>query len=138
MGPSAVVVTGVFLGVGGFLAYLVGVGALAETRRLHGAGVTVWALVKQRPSARADAGGATGPLLQFSTEDGVVVEVFAPVPSNRSHPMADGERLRVVYDPADPRTVLVLGRERRGLDRAFVVLGAGLVLAALVLLISAA
>ena len=138
MGLSAVVVTGVFLGLGGFVAYLVGVGALAETRRLHRDGATAWALVKQRPVARGNVGGVPGPLLQFTTRDGAEMEVFAPVPSNRSHPMADGERVRVAYDPADPRTVLVLGRERRSIDYVFAGLGAGLLLAALVLLISAA
>ena len=138
MGLSAVVVTGVFLGLGGFVAYLVGVGALAETRRLHRDGVTAWALVKQRPTVRGDTNGVPGPLLQFTTEDGGVMEVFAPVPSSRSHPMADGERVRVAYDPADPRKVLVVGRERRSVDYVFAGLGLSLVLAALVLLISAA
>ena len=138
MGLSAVIVTGVFLGLGGFVAYLAGVGALAETRRLHRVGVSAWALVRQQRVARGDPGGVPGPLLQFTTEDGAVMEVFAPVPSSRSHPMVDGERVRVAYDPADPRTVLVLGRERRTIDYAFALLGAVLVLAALALLVSAA
>ena len=138
MGLSAVVVTGVFLGFGGFVAYLVGVGALAETRRLRRDGVTAWALVEQPRTVPGGANGVPGPLLRFTTEDGAVMEVFAPVPSSRSHPMADGERVRVAYDPADPRKVLVLGRERRSIDYVFAGLGIGLVLAALVLLISAA
>ncbi|MFC1412622.1 DUF3592 domain-containing protein [Streptacidiphilus sp. N1-12] len=138
MGTSAVIVTGVFLGFGGLVAYLVGVGALAETRRLRRDGVPAWAQVMRHPAAFDEVNGVPGPLLQFTTRDGAVVEVFAPVPSGRSRPLAAGERVRVAYDPADPRQVLVLGRERRGIDFAFAGLGVGLALAALVLLISAA
>jgi hypothetical protein len=138
MGRSAGVVVAAFLALGGLAAYLVGVGSLAETRRLHRVGVLVWALVKSRPAVRGDTTGASAPLLQFSTEQGAVLEVFSPVPSSRSRPLVDGAMVRIAYDPADPRKVLVLGRERRGVDRAFMVLGALLVLAALVLLFSAA
>jgi hypothetical protein len=138
MGVSVGVGTGVFLALGGFVAYLVGVSALAETRRLCRVGVRAWALVKRRPPVPGAATGAPGPLLQFSTETDAVMEVFAPVPSSRSHPLLDGALVQILYDPADPRTVLVLGRERRAVDRVFAGLGVLLMLAALVLLVSAA
>ena len=138
MGTSAVVVTAAFLALGGFAAYLVGVGSLAETRRLRRVGVPAVALVKLRPAGRGGVEGSPGPLLQFSTEEGAVMEVYAPVPSSRSRPLVDGALVPITYDPADPRLLLVAGRERRALDRAFAWLGAVLVLAALVLLIGAA
>ena len=135
---SAVVVTAAFLAVGGVVAYLVGVSSLAETRRLSRDGVPAQALVMQRPGVHGGVNGTPGPLLQFSTEDGTVLEVFSPVPSVRSYPLTDGQQVPIRYDPADPRKLLVLGRERRGVDRAFALLGAALVLAALLLVVGAA
>lgn len=134
MGSSVGVVPVVFLGFGGLLVYLVGLGALAETRRLRRVGVLVSALVKDRPAVRGDVSGRSAPLLQFPTEDGGVMEVFSPVGSSRARPLTDGSQVLITYDPADPRQVLVSGRERRPLDYAFVGLGVCLMLTALVLL----
>ena len=46
--------------------------------------------------------------------------------------------MRIVYDPADPRKLLVLGRERRGVDYVFAGMGVALFLTAVVLVVSAA
>ncbi|MFC1405157.1 MULTISPECIES: DUF3592 domain-containing protein [Streptacidiphilus] len=133
MDTSALVVSAVLLGFGGLVAYLVGVGSLAETRRLLREGVPTEALVKQRP------GSDSAPLLQFDTdEEGPVMEVFSPVPSARSLPLVDGRTVRIVYDRADPRKLLVLGRERRAVDYTFAAAGVALFLTAVVLVVSAA
>lgn len=135
---ALVAVVAVYGALGGAVAYLAGATGLAETRRLRRVGVPAWALVKQRPPDPG-AGGerAPRPLLQFATRDGTVVEVFSPVCSSRSHPLPEGRRVLVRYDPADPRQVLVHGRERRGVEYAFLGLGAVVLLGALTLLISA-
>lgn len=133
MDTSAIVVSAVLLGFGGLIAYLVGVGSLAETRRLLREGVQADALVKQRP------GSDSALLLQFDTdEQGPVMEVFSPVPSARSLPLIDGRTVRIVYDRADPRKLLVLGRERRGVDYAFAAMGVALFLTAAVLVVGVA
>lgn len=131
---SVGLVPAVFLGLGGLVAYLAGVVALAETRRLRRVGIPVEALVKHRPAAPGDMSGQSAPLLQFATESGGVMEVFSPVGSTRTLPLIDGQHVLVAYDPADPRQVLVRGRERRAIDYAFVGLGVCLMLTALVVL----
>ncbi|WP_035802890.1 DUF3592 domain-containing protein [Kitasatospora mediocidica] len=138
MSLSVVVVPAVWAAVGGAVAYLAGVTGLAETRRLRRDGIPVQALVRQRPTDRSESTGASRPLLQFATRDGLVMEVFSPVCSSRAHPLVDGRHVLVRYDPADPRQVLVQGRERRGVEYAFIALGAGVVLTALVLVLLAA
>ncbi|MEV0375755.1 hypothetical protein AB0I10_39485 [Streptomyces sp. NPDC050636] len=50
----------------------------------------------------------------------------------------DGDRVFVLYDPADPRTVVVLGLERPGLERAFIAGGAVVVLLAPVIVLAVA
>ncbi|MFI6845590.1 DUF3592 domain-containing protein [Kitasatospora sp. NPDC050467] len=123
----------VFVGLGGLVAYLAGVAGLRDLRRLRRVGVPVQALVRERVPGPEDRSAVSRPLLQFTTEDGRVVEVFSPVPSSRRAPLADGSYVGVRYDPADPRRLLVVGRERRRLEYAFMGLGIVMVLAALVL-----
>jgi hypothetical protein len=135
MGLSAGAVPALFLGLGGLVAYLAGVCALAERRRLLRTGIPATALVKHRPAVPGDTSGRSAPLLQFPTADGGVMEEFSPVPSSRALPLVDGGLVAVAYDPEDPRRFLVRGRERRGLEYAFAGLGASLMLAALVLLV---
>ncbi|WSL80170.1 hypothetical protein OG403_34520 [Kitasatospora sp. NBC_01266] len=108
--------------VGGVLAYLAGATGLAEIRRLRRVGVTTEALVKRRAQGR--------PLLQFATEGGLVMELFSPVE-------VAADQVLVRYDPADPRQVLVLGRERRAVEYGFLCAGATIVLAALALVVLA-
>jgi hypothetical protein len=134
MGLSTAVVPALFLGFGGFVAYLAGVVALAQTRRLRRVGIPVQALVKHRPAVRGDTSGRSGPLLQFATESGGVMEVFSPAGSTRSRPLVDGHQVLIAYDPDDPRQVVLPGRERRAVDYAFVGLGVCLMLTAAVVL----
>lgn len=119
---------------GGVVAYLAGAFGLRELRRLRRVGVSAWALVKCRPARPDDLAGAVRPLLQFATKDGLVMEVFSPVCSSRSQPLVDGGRVLIAYDPVDPRQIIVRGRERVGLEYAFLALGAVAVLTGLTLL----
>ena len=121
---------------GGVIAYLTGAFGLQEARRLRRFGVPVRALVKHRPAAPGDTSGASAPLLQFATEDGTVMEVYSPVGSRRSRPLVDGRHVLIAYDPADPRQVQVGGRERIGLEYAFLGLGAVAVLTGLYVLVA--
>ncbi|MEV2248938.1 DUF3592 domain-containing protein [Streptomyces sp. NPDC050147] len=125
------VVLAVIAASGGLVALLAGAYGLWRTRHITTAGEVAQALVKAVPP------GAERPLLQFETGDGQVVEVVSPVPSGGMRPLAAGERARVAYDSADPREAVVLGRERRGVDRGFVVAGAAVVVLGLVLMVLA-
>ncbi|MEV5506214.1 DUF3592 domain-containing protein [Streptomyces orinoci] len=120
--------------LGGALAYLAGAFGLRESRRLRRVGVPARALVRHPPAGPDDLPGEARPLLQFATEDGRIVEVFSPVPSSRSHPLPDGREVLIAYDPADPRNVLVRGRERYWPEYVLLALGAAAVLAGLTLL----
>ncbi|MEU3598028.1 DUF3592 domain-containing protein [Streptomyces sp. NPDC006798] len=103
-----------FTVLGGLVAVLAGAHGLRRTRRIRHSGRTAEALVKPPPP------GADRELLEYVTEDGRVVEIPAPVPLDT---VTAGSTVPVSYDPADPRDVVVLGRERTALDRAFVVAG---------------
>ena len=108
--------------VGGLVALLAGAYGLRRTRRVRTAGNVVDALVKPPQP------GGERPLLQFQTVDGRVLEIVSPVPPSRGEPLAAGSVVRVAYDGADPREVVVLGAERPAVDVAFVAAGAALVL----------
>lgn len=116
-----------FTVIGGLVALLAGAYGLRETRRAERAGGHAWALVKPAPQ------GSARPLLQFETADGHVLELPSPVPPSRREPLPPGSSVRLSYDPADPRTVVVLGRERTALDRAFMAAGGAIVLLGLTL-----
>ncbi|MFD9910581.1 DUF3592 domain-containing protein [Streptomyces sp. NPDC059063] len=119
------VVLAAFTALGGLVALLAGAYGLEQTRRITESGLVTEALVK------AVRQGADRPQLQFETEDGRVVEIVSPVPVSRRRPLPAGARLQIAYDPDDPRDVVVLGGERRGIDRVFVIAGAGLVVVGL-------
>jgi hypothetical protein len=123
-----------FAGLGGLVACLAGRAGLREIRRLRRVGMPAQALVRYRALGEDDRVGSPRPLLQFSTVDGRVVEVFSPVPSSRSRRLADGGQVWITYDPADPGQVLVDGRERRWLEYTFLACGAAIALTALALL----
>lgn len=125
------VVLAVFTALGGLVALLAGAYGLRQTRRITAAGEVAQALVK------AVQPGAERPMLQFETGDGRVVEVVSPVPPSRKRPLAAGDRVPIAYDTVDPRETVVLGRERRGVDRGFVVAGAAVLLLGLVLTVLA-
>ncbi|MGW8327402.1 hypothetical protein ACWGLE_05765 [Streptomyces sp. NPDC055897] len=116
-----------FTVIGGLVALVAGAYGLRETRRAERAGALAWALVKRAPQ------GATRPLLQFETADGQVLELPSPVPPSRREPLPPGSSVRLSYDPADPRTVVLLGRQRTALDRAFMAAGGTIVLLGLTL-----
>ncbi|MGP9021427.1 hypothetical protein ACT1U9_23885 [Streptomyces sp. BR1] len=116
-----------FTAFGGLVALLAGAYGLRETRRLMEAGGLAWALVKPAPP------GSGRPLLQYETVDGRVLELPSPVPPSRREPLTPGGRVRLSYDPADPREVILLGRERTGLDRSFIAAGAAVLAVGLVL-----
>ncbi|MEV4613225.1 DUF3592 domain-containing protein [Kitasatospora sp. NPDC049258] len=126
-----------FLGIGGLVAHLAGAVGLRDTRRLRRVGVPVRALVRYRAAGPDDRTGSPRPLLQFTTADDAVVEVFSPVPAARSQPLPDGGQVWISYDPADPRQVAVRGRERAWLDVVFLALGGGTLIASLTLFLLA-
>ncbi|GAA3131120.1 DUF3592 domain-containing protein [Streptomyces rectiviolaceus] len=125
------VVLAVFTALGGLVALLAGAYGLRQTRHITNAGEVAQALVK------AVQPGAERPMLQFETGDGRVVEVVSPVPPSRKRTLAPGDRVRIAYDSDDPREAVVLGRERRGIDRGFVAAGAAVLLLGLVLTVLA-
>lgn len=116
---------------GGLVALLAGAYGLRETRRIAAAGGVAWALVKPTMP------GSGRPLLQYETADGQVLELPSPVPPTRREPLTPGARVQLAYDPADPREVVLLGRERTGLDRTFVAAGAAVLAVGLVLAMAA-
>ncbi|KJK59281.1 DUF3592 domain-containing protein [Saccharothrix sp. ST-888] len=123
-----------FAGLGGLVACLAGRAGLREIRRLRRVGLPAQALVRYRMLGEEDRAGSPRPLLQFTTVDGRVAEVFSPVPSSRSRRLVDGGQVWITYDPADPGQVLVDGRERRWLEYAFLASGSAITLTALTLL----
>ncbi|GAA2242562.1 MULTISPECIES: DUF3592 domain-containing protein [Kitasatospora] len=134
MGGTLWIGPALFAGLGGLLALLAGRAGLREIRRLRRVGLPARALVRYRALSAEDLLGSPRPLLQFTTADGEVVEVFSPVPSSRSRCLTDGSRVWITYDPADPAQVLLDGRERRWLEYVFLTSGAAVTLAALSLL----
>ncbi|MDH6580555.1 DUF3592 domain-containing protein [Kitasatospora sp. MAP5-34] len=137
MGVTMLLPVALFGLLGGAVAYLAGAAGLRESRRLRSLGVPVQALVRYRAPDPGDRTAAARPLLQFVTANGRVMEVFSPVPSTRAHTLVDGRRIPLRYDPADPRQVQVPGRERLGLEYAFLALGVAAALVALVVAVLA-
>ncbi|MGW1705276.1 hypothetical protein ACWCP8_06930 [Streptomyces sp. NPDC002206] len=135
MDVGAVVVLEGIAAFGGMFAVLVGAYGLRQARRVSETGVRVQALVKRHPGEARGESAPLRSLLQFVTEDDRVMEVVCPVPSTRRQPFSDGDYVHVSYDPADPRNVVVHGRERLGPDRAFIAGGALVVLLSVTLLV---
>ncbi|MFI2187045.1 DUF3592 domain-containing protein [Streptomyces sioyaensis] len=134
MDAGAVAVLAGIAAFGGLLAVLAGAYGLGQARRVRRTGVRVEALVKRPPESASDDPALPRPLLQFATEDDRVMEVVCPVAPSRRRPLNDGDRVLVRYDPADPRTVVVHGLERPGLERAFITTGALITLLSLALI----
>ncbi|MET8534493.1 DUF3592 domain-containing protein [Streptomyces sp. NPDC005065] len=135
MDVGAVAVVAGIAAFGGMFAVLVGAYGRRQARRVSETGVRVQALVKRHPGEAREESAPLRPLLQFVTEDDRVMEVVCPVPSTRRQPFSDGDNVHVSYDPADPRIVVVHGRERLGPDRAFIAGGALVVLLSVTLLV---
>ncbi|WP_306322268.1 MULTISPECIES: DUF3592 domain-containing protein [unclassified Streptomyces] len=113
--------------LGGLVALIAGAYGLRRARRVRSAGNVARALVKPPQP------GTERPLLQFETDDGRVVEVVSPVPPSKRRPLPAGGTVSVAYDTEDPRETVLLGAERPGVDRAFMIAGACLVLVGMVL-----
>ncbi|MEU9126156.1 DUF3592 domain-containing protein [Streptomyces sp. NPDC048506] len=123
-----------FVGIaafGGLLAVLAGAYGLRQAQRVRRTGVRVEALVKRPPVDAAGEPALPRPLLQFVTDDDRVMEVISPVAPSHRQPLDDGDRVLVLYDPADPRNVVVHDLKRPGQDRAFIAGGALVVLLSL-------
>ncbi|WP_343246197.1 DUF3592 domain-containing protein [Streptomyces sp. SID5785] len=118
------------IAMGGLVALLAGAYGLQRTRRLRTAANIAEALVKPPQQ------GSERPLLQFETGDGRVIEVVSPVPPSKRRPLPPGGVISVAYDVEDPRETVVLGAERPGVDRGFMLAGAALVLTGMVLAVA--
>lgn len=105
------IVFAVFTVLAGLVAALAGGYGLHQARRIRRAGHGAMALVKPPPP------GAERALLEYETRDGRVMEVPAPAP------LRPEGSVRLWYDPADPRDVVVDGHERAWLDWGFVAVG---------------
>jgi uncharacterized protein DUF3592 len=110
-----------FLAFGGLVALLAGGYGLQRTRDIIAGGEVAVAVVKPPLPDTAL------PLLQFETADGRVMEIVSPVV------LRAGTVVRLRYDPADPREVALPDHRRTWLDLGFVLLGAVVILAAVVL-----
>ncbi|WP_428955343.1 hypothetical protein [Streptomyces sp. cg35] len=116
--------------IGGLVALIAGAYGLRHTRRIRTSGNVVQALVKPPQP------GTDRPLLQFETRDGRVIEVVSPVAPRKGRPLPPGGVVGLAYDTEDPRETVVLGRERPGVDRGFMIAGAVLVLTGMVLAVA--
>ncbi len=118
---------------GGLLAMLAGAYGLRQARRVRRTGVRVEALVKRPPGNVSDEPAAPRPLLQFVTDDDRVREVVCPVAPTRRRPLNDGDHVLVLYDPDEPRTVILPDLERPCPDRLFITGGVLVMLLSLTL-----
>lgn len=123
------VVYGVWLLLAGSVALLAGVAGARRRRRLRASGHTAWAMVLPTPSDTDEAAaGSSGVSVQFALDDGRVIERGQPRAVRRSAAWRPGERVLVWYDLAEPGDILVYGRDGRWSDRAFLTVGAALVI----------
>jgi hypothetical protein len=123
------VVFGVWFLLAGGVALLAGLAGFRRRRRLKATGHTAWAMVLPTPSDAAGGGaGSSGISVQFALEDGRVIEHAHARPVRRSAARRPGERVLVWYDPSDPSDVLVYGSGGAWSDRAFLAVGAVLVI----------
>ena len=117
------VVVGLVFAFAGGVAALAGVTARSRVRRLRRIGKPVWAMVVPAPIS-ADEGGSPGRnLIQYSLENGHVIERLCPRPIRKAAWPTVGQRVPIWYDPADPTDVLVNGWDGRYADRAFLAVG---------------
>lgn len=130
---------GVWLAIAGGVAALAGLTGLRRVRRLRRGGVATWALPVTEPVSgdQPPAGSTQRMLLQYTLEDGRVMESSARARAAKSPPLRPGEPVLIWYDPRDPDDVLVYGRWGRVSDGVFltagtllVVIGAAMALAA--------
>jgi hypothetical protein len=124
------IVFAVWVAIAGGVAALAGLSGMRRVRRLRRDGVAAWALpvTEPVPEDQPPSGPPPRMLLQYSLEDGRVMERSARAQVMRSAPLRPGEPVLVWYDPSDPDDVLIYGRWGRVSDRAFVTAGTLLIL----------
>jgi hypothetical protein len=124
------IVLGVWVAIAGGVAALAGLSGIRRVRRLRRDGVAAWALpvTEPVPEDQLSSGPPQRMLLQYSLEDGRVIERSARARVTRSATLRPGEPVLVWYDPTDPDDVLIYGRWGRVTDRAFVTVGTLLIL----------
>lgn len=124
------IVLGVWVAIAGGVAALAGLSGMRRVRRLRRDGVAAWALpvTEPVPEDQPSSGAPPRMLLQYSLEDGRVLERSARAQVTRSAPLRPGEPVLIWYDPRDPDDVLIYGRWGRVSDRAFVTAGTLLIL----------
>jgi hypothetical protein len=114
---------GVLLAIVGSLAILAGATGLRRLRRLRRQGVSVWAMAVPLPAPAGELADRSRILLQYTLEDGRVVERIAASTAHRGGALEPGRRVLIWYDPADPEDMLVFGRDRGRSDWAFMTAG---------------
>jgi hypothetical protein len=124
------IILGIWLAIAGGVAALAGLSAMRRVRRLRRDGVATWALpvTEPVPEDQPSPGPAQRMLLQYSLEDGRVIERSARARVTKSAPLRPGEPVLIWHDPRDPGDVLIYGRWGRVFDRAFVTAGTLLIL----------
>jgi hypothetical protein len=124
------IVFAVWVAIAGGVAALAGLSGMHRVRRLRRDGVAVWAVPVTEPVPEDEPSSGPPPrmLLQYSLEDGRVLERSARARVTRSAPLRPGEPVLIWYDPRDPDDVLIYGRWGRVSDRAFVTAGTLLIL----------
>jgi hypothetical protein len=122
--PDVLIVMGLCLAGGGFVALMAGWADLRRVRRLRRDGVMTWALPVTPPLAPGQSViDPVRPLmLQYALSNGEQMERVAPAPSRRSA-LRPGQKVLIWYDPVDPDDVLVYGRWGAATDRGFVIGG---------------
>jgi hypothetical protein len=119
------ILIGLWFAFAGGVATLTALAARGRVRRLRRSGRSVWGMVVPSPAAPGESAVRTARrnLIQYSLEDGRVIERICPRPIRRASAPIAGQRLLVWYDPADPSDVLVNGWDGRYSDLAFLAVG---------------
>lgn len=124
-----VTVVGIWLALSGAVPALAGLSALHRVRRLRRHGAQAWAAAVPDSSP----GGERGTALQYRLPDGRTLEKLG---AGKAADLLPGERVLIWYDPADPRDILIGSCDRRRSDLVLAVIGAVLVAAGTVIVIT--
>lgn len=119
------VILGVWLALAGGVAALAGLAGAHRRSRLRGSGLTAWATIVRTPGEPGERQGS----VRFELADGRIIERPCAFSSRRNDDLAAGRKVLVWYDAGDPDDVLVFNRDGRWSDRAFVAVGALLIVA---------
>jgi hypothetical protein len=108
-------VLGIWIGLTGVLALLVGLTSMRRLRQLRRRGVRAWAVAERLPGEQHLMA------LRYTLPD---QRALVKVVTGKAAAVLPGERVLIWYDPADPGDVLVHGRQRRVPGLALLVTGA--------------